>query len=82
MLGKLFRVESMRPPRFGYRVTTGGCHEEHPGEQRVLVLLRRLRAEGLSQKAITERLSAVEHDRELESIDDAAREMGPGVPGW
>jgi site-specific DNA recombinase len=44
---------------YGYQLAADGMHtEENPSEQRVIGLIRDLRSEGFSQRAIAERLNA------------------------
>jgi DNA invertase Pin-like site-specific DNA recombinase len=43
---------------FGYRLADGGALEADAGEQRAIALVRDLRADGLSQRAIADRLNA------------------------
>lgn len=56
---KRSRGERVGEIPYGKRLAADGTHlEEHPAESRVLVLVRALRAEGLSLRAIAERLNA------------------------
>jgi site-specific DNA recombinase len=59
MAHKRAQGESTGTAPYGMRLAADGVHlEPHPGEQRVIELVRALRAEGLSIRAIAERLTA------------------------